>query len=109
MKIFGIPRIVFLCLVLNASTFAIFVFTGGQQDTHELLSFRNLFTLSIALTVMSLLFINVETSWKVGKEFYYKRQYVLLLGQTVIAAAIITIAGCILFYFIRSLVHCFAN
>jgi hypothetical protein len=94
---------VFICLVLNAITFTIFIFTGGKQDTRELFSFKNLFTLSLVLTVLALAFINVETSWKVGKGFYYKRQYVLLLGQLVIAAAIIAIAGCILFYLLSSI------
>lgn len=103
MKIFRIPRLVFICLVLNAITFTIFIFTGGKQDTLELLSFKNLFTLSLVLTVLALAFINVETSWKAGKGFYQKQQYVLLLGQLVIAAAIIAIAGCILLYLLRSI------
>ena len=105
MEIFRIPGLVFICLVLNAITFAIFIFTGGKQDTRELLSFKNLFTLSLLLTALALAFINIETSWKVSKEFYYKRQYVLFSGQIVIAAVIIAFAGCILFYLLRSVFH----
>lgn len=40
MKIFRIPRLVFICHVFNAITFTIFIFRCGKKNTIELFSLK---------------------------------------------------------------------
>lgn len=93
------PKKIRFCLILNVITLVIFIFTSGT----DLVIFKKLFMFSLVLTVLSLAFINIQTSWKVAKDFYSRRQYILLLGQIIIAVAIIAIAGCMIFYLLTAL------
>ena len=103
MRIFWPPKVVLVCLVLNLVAFVAFVFIGNQQGNEGLFTIKNLFVATLILTVCSLAFVNIETSMKVAKELFIKRQHKRLLGQIFIISVIVFMAGIIVLYLMRSI------
>jgi len=103
MRILRPPEVVLVCLVLNLVAFVAFVVAGNQHGNDGLYTIKNLFVATLILTVCSLAFVNIETSLKLTKEFFAKKQHIRLVGQVLIISVIVFMAAAIVLYLLRSI------
>jgi hypothetical protein len=92
MKLFKINRIEYIFLILNVISFSIFFIDGGAQNSKDLFTSKNLFVSTLIITVMAIAFHNLSPSWETGRSFFYKKQYLVLVGQIFIAFIVTIIA-----------------
>ncbi len=97
MKLFKINRIEYFFLILNVISFSIFIIDDGDQNSNNVFTSKNLFVSTLMITVIAIAFQNLSTSWKAGRSFFFKKQYILLVGQMFIALIVIIIAGFVIY------------
>jgi hypothetical protein len=86
---------------LNIITFVLYVLKGGSENSRELFTYKNVFVASIILTAVTILYFGVVESWKIGREFIIKKQYVLLAGQILITMAIVYIGSMVVLNLVK--------
>lgn len=103
-RLLGLPRELAIAVIMNAVTFVIYVFTAKNHSGSGYLSTRSIFVSSVIVTVIVLFVVNIRTSWQLGREFYLKQQFLLLIGQVAISLLTIIIAGYIVAFLIRNFI-----
>lgn len=104
-KIYHLPQPVFVCVVLNAITFLLYVFKGDPSSHNELINYKNIFVATVILTALSIVYVGLSESWKLVKEFHQKKQKMLMTGQLVISMVVIVLGYFVVYSLIKFMIN----